>query len=61
MTTQSIVGVQQRLASHYLDTLRRANAAINRGRGNRAYWYKRVEQDWGNIRLYEAALRRWTV
>lgn len=46
--------VQQRIARHYLDTLRRANTAIHRGRENRTFWYKQVEQDWGQIRHWQS-------
>jgi tetratricopeptide (TPR) repeat protein len=50
---QTVTGVQQRLAQHYLDTLRRANLAIYRGRGNRAYWYNRIDQDWLQIQRWQ--------
>ncbi len=52
--TQSISLVQQRLAQHYVDTLQRANTAIQRGRGNRGHWYNQIEQDWEQIRQWQA-------
>ncbi len=50
---QPIAGVQMRLAEHYLDILRRASAAVHRGRGNRTYWYTRIEQDWLQIQRWQ--------
>jgi tetratricopeptide (TPR) repeat protein len=52
--TQSMALVQQRLAQHYVDTLQRANTAIQRGRGNRSHWYNQIEQDWEQIRHWQA-------
>lgn len=49
----TVAGVQQRLAQHYLDTLRRANVAVHRGRGNRAYWVNRIDQDWLQIQRWQ--------
>ncbi len=53
-TAPSFTVVLQRLAQHYLDTSRQANVAIHRGRGNRDYWYDRIDQDWGQIRHWQA-------
>ena len=52
-TALSLSTAQFRLARHYVDVMRRANAAIQRGHGNRAYWYNRIEQDWGQIRHWQ--------
>lgn len=52
-TAYALTGVQRRLAEHYLDILRRASTAIHRGRGNRAYWYTRIEQDWLQIQRWQ--------
>lgn len=46
--------VQYRLAQHYVTRLQQANTAFRRGHGNRTYWYNQIEQDWGQIRQWQA-------
>lgn len=46
--------VQYRLAQHYVTRLQQANTAFRRGHGNRTYWYNQIEQDWSQIRQWQA-------
>ncbi|MEZ4669372.1 MAG: tetratricopeptide repeat protein [Anaerolineae bacterium] len=48
---------QYRLAHHYLNQLRKANTAFQRGNENRKYWVDQIEQDWGQINHWQ----RWSV
>lgn len=50
---------QQRMIQHYVDKLRQANAAIKKGREQRAYWYSQIDQDWGQITQWQAWAARW--
>ncbi|GEM_PF-1018688 len=52
--SQALSSVQQRIAQHYLGTLRRANTAIQRGYGSRVHWYSQIEQDWEQIRQWQS-------
>jgi tetratricopeptide (TPR) repeat protein len=50
----AIQSAQHRLARHYLDKLHQANAAISLGHGSRVHWLGLVEQDWGQIKHWQA-------
>ncbi|MBI5668876.1 MAG: tetratricopeptide repeat protein [Chloroflexi bacterium] len=52
--TAALHAAQVRLARHYLHTLQQAEQATRRGRANRAYWLSRVEQEWGQIKHWQA-------
>src|SRR5262249_14305907 len=43
--------IQQRLADHYLEVLRKANAYYQYGDAGMRYGFKLLEQDWEQIKL----------
>lgn len=61
MTTQSILqGAQYRLAQHYLGKLQRAESGTRWGQQNRLYWLNRIQQDWAQIKQWQAWSASWT-
>ena len=50
---------QYRLAQHYLRQLHQANAASRRGHGNRNHWLNLVQQDWEQIKHWQAWSALW--
>lgn len=51
---QPLQTTRHRLAKHYLTKLQQANATIRRGRGNRDYWLNQMQQDWAQIKQWQA-------
>lgn len=51
---QALFTVQYRLAQHYVKRLQQASISIQKGQGNRAYWFDQIEQDWGQIQHWQA-------
>ena len=50
----SVQTTRHRLAKHYLTKLQQANATIRRGRGNRDHWLNQMQQDWAQIKQWQA-------
>lgn len=50
----SVQTTRHRLAKHYLTKLQQANATIRRGRGNRDHWLNQMQQDWAQIKHWQA-------
>jgi tetratricopeptide (TPR) repeat protein len=50
----SVQTTRHRLANHYLTKLQQANATIRRGQGNRDHWLNLMQQDWAQIKQWQA-------
>lgn len=50
---------QFRLAQHYLDKVKRAEAAAERGLENRALWLKLIQQDWDQVKHWQRWSAEW--
>jgi tetratricopeptide (TPR) repeat protein len=53
-TVPSLSGTQYRLARHYLNKLRTADEAVRRGQANISYGLNLFDQDWEQIRHWQA-------
>lgn len=52
--TPALQAAQRRLAQHYLGKLKQANAAARRGPGSRSHWLGHIQQDWEQIKQWQA-------
>ena len=55
----SLQTTQYRLAQHYLSKLQKAERATQRGRQNRVHWLNVVQQDWAQIKQWQAWSASW--
>jgi tetratricopeptide (TPR) repeat protein len=59
MTAPILQSPQYRLAHHYLDKMKQAESGVRRGRENREHWFNTIQQDWAQIKQWQAWAAGW--